>query len=156
MMPSVPSSPRPLNNALHWLTVVFVIIAAIGLADAVYLTVEHVRGVVPPCTLVSGCEQVLTSRYAAVAFVPVPFLGVVFYFSILVLSFFTLESRTTIALPWLFRLTMIGFVGTLWFLFVQVVLLHAFCLYCLVSATTSTMLFLLSLYGRRFLRTIDI
>ena len=41
------------------------IVALIGFADASYLTVEHYRNVIPPCTT-SGCETVLTSSYSTI------------------------------------------------------------------------------------------
>jgi uncharacterized membrane protein len=40
----------------------------------------------------------------------------------------------------------IGFVFSMWFVFVQAFLLHAFCQYCMLSATTSTTIFIISMY----------
>ncbi len=58
-----------LSNAI---VIVMFIAALVGFADSAFLTAEHVRGIIPPCTL-GGCEGVLTSRYASIGgFIPVP------------------------------------------------------------------------------------
>ncbi len=116
------------------------VIALIGFADAAYLTLEHFRGVIPPCTI-AGCDVVLTSAYSVVAGIPVSLAGVGYYLTILIGLFIYVESRNLNVLRWTLLATVIGLVSTLWFLFVQAVLLKAFCQYCLLSAFTSIVLF---------------
>jgi uncharacterized membrane protein len=119
------------------------VIALIGFADAAYLTLEYFRGVIPPCTI-AGCDIVLTSAYSAVLGVPVSLAGVVFYLAMLVGLFMYVESRNLKVLKWTLMLSAIGLVSTLWFLFVQAFILHAFCQYCLLSAFTSITLFVIA------------
>ena len=49
------------------LYVVAALLALVGLADALYLTIEHVTGQSVRCTIISGCSAVLSSPYAVVA-----------------------------------------------------------------------------------------
>ena len=52
------------------LYVVAALLALVGLADALYLTIEHVTGQSVRCTIISGCSAVLSSPYAVVAGMP--------------------------------------------------------------------------------------
>ncbi len=117
------------------------IVALLGFADASYLTIEHYKGVVPPCTIVTGCETVLTSSYATVVGIPVSLLGAIFYLVVLIGIFTFIESKKTKLLKWALLFTVFGLLSTLWFLYVQAFILGAFCLYCLGSAISSIVLF---------------
>src|SRR5438046_9013877 len=57
------------------------VVARLGLADGIYLTVEHVTGRTAQCIASSGCQDVLTSEYAAFGPVPLAALGALAYFS---------------------------------------------------------------------------
>ena len=132
---------RPLQTVPTKLAVFLLVIALLGFADATYLTIEHYQGVIPPCTVVSGCETVLTSGYSVIAGVPVSLLGAIYYFVVLVGVFAFLESKKTAPLKWVLFFTIFGMIFSLWFIYVQAAILGAWCLYCLGSALTSTVLF---------------
>jgi uncharacterized membrane protein len=121
------------------------VIALIGFADASYLTLEHFQGVIPPCTI-AGCDVVLTSAYSAVGSIPVALAGALYYLAMLIGLFIYVESRNLKVLKWTLALSVIGLLSTLWFLFVQTFLLRAFCQYCLLSAFTSIVLFVISVW----------
>jgi len=57
----------------------------IGLADAIYLTVEHLSGRSVRCTL-SGCSEVLSSPYATVRGIPLAAIGAFAYFTVFSLA----------------------------------------------------------------------
>ena len=57
------------------------IVALFGLADGIYLTVEHVSGRSAQCIASSGCQEVLSSRYAAIGPIPLASLGALAYFT---------------------------------------------------------------------------
>lgn len=116
------------------------VIALIGFADAAYLSVEHYKNVIPPCSI-GACEKVLTSAFSTLAGVPVSLLGAVFYLVIACGLFAFLESRNHEVLRLTLLFTVLGFLASLWFVFLQVFILHSYCLYCMGSATTSTLLF---------------
>src|SRR6266571_2765647 len=87
-----------------------------GLADATYLTVQALTGETLVCGGSPDCFRVLGSSYARIAGVPVAAFG----YS---------RARTFLILG-------VGamFLVTLWLLYVQAFILHAYCRYCLFSA----------------------
>jgi uncharacterized membrane protein len=124
-----------------WILITLLGAALVGFADASYLTAEHIRGVVPPCAL-ADCDQVLTSAYASIGGLPVAALGMVYYGTVLVLliAFFDTANRRFLHLAcWLISA---GMLGTLYFVGVQLFLIKAICTYCMISAATTTILFL--------------
>lgn len=131
--------------------VIAVIIALIGVADAVYLTVHHYTAEPVPCSLVAGCEQVLTSEYAEIAGVPLAAFGAAAYFaafSLALLSVF--GNRMAWTIFGVQVILMAVFTG--WLIYVQAALIGAFCQFCLISAATTftlAILYLVSLRARR-------
>ncbi len=125
------------------------LVALGGLADAAYLTVEHMSGRSVRCMVVSGCDEVLQSSYATVAGgVPVAAVGAVAYFtvfSLATLAAFGYGGARRLLAP----LVAVMFLATLWFLYLQAFVIKAFCTYCLISAAVTTVLTLLVL-ARRF------
>jgi uncharacterized membrane protein len=120
------------------------IIALFGLADGIYLTIEHVTGRSAQCIASSGCQDVLSSKYAAMGPIPLAALGAVAYFTAfslaLLAAFGYAKCRTVFGL-----LVAIMFVTTLWLLYLQAFVLHAFCDYCLFSAGVTTVLVALAI-----------
>ena len=129
---------------------VVALVALVGLADAAYLTVEHMSGRSVRCMIVSGCDEVLQSSYATVAGgVPVAAVGLAAYFtvfSLATLAAFGYDGARKLLTP----LVAVMFLATLWFLYLQAFVIKAFCTYCLISATVTTVLALL-LLARRLL-----
>ncbi len=126
------------------------LVALAGLADAIYLTAQHLSGQSVRCMVVSGCDEVLQSSYATVAGgVPVAAVGAAAYFTAFSLAtlaaFGYTKARTLLAV-----LVAAMFVTTLWLLYLQAFVIQAFCQYCLLSAAVTTTLTLLVL-GRLFL-----
>jgi uncharacterized membrane protein len=126
------------------------LVAFLGMADAAYLTVEHLSGQSVRCMVVSGCDEVLQSSYATIGGgVPVAMLGLAAYFtvfSLATLAAFGYDGARKLLTP----LVAVMFLATLWFLYLQAFVIKAFCTYCLISATVTTVLALLVL-ARRFL-----
>lgn len=131
---SMTSSPAPKHAAwLYWLAA---LISIIGLSDAIYLTVEHLAGRNVRCTVTSGCDEVLASPYAALGGIPLAALGALAYFTVFSLAtlaaFGYRQAGSTLRLVVALMLAM-----TLWLLYVQAFVLHAFCQYCLLSAAAT-------------------
>jgi uncharacterized membrane protein len=109
------------------------LIALLGVANSTYLTVQALTGATAVCGGSATCFQVLGSVYAKIAGVPVAALGVVAYFC--AFSFSTFAGFGYARLRKFFNLTVWAmFAFTLWLLFVQAFILHAYCRYCLFSA----------------------
>jgi uncharacterized membrane protein len=110
-----------------------------GLADAAYLTVLALTGETAACGGQTGCFEVLGSAYAKVGGIPVAAAGVLGYFT--AFTFATFAAFNYARARTLFALTVcLLFGATLWLLYVQAFLLHAFCRYCLFSAAISFLL----------------
>lgn len=125
------------------LDVAAAIVALLGFADALYLTLKHLSGQSIRCVVTTGCDEVLSSSYAVVAgYVPLAALGAVAYF--IAFSLATLAaSGYASARKLLVPLVALMFASTLWLLYVQAFVLEAFCAYCLLSAFLTTTLVLI-------------
>jgi uncharacterized membrane protein len=109
------------------------IVAVVGLADATYLTVQALTGETLTCGGSPDCFRVLGSSYAKLGRIPVAMLGALAYFT--AFTFATFAAFGYRRAP-KFLVLMVGgmFLMTLWLLYVQAFLLHAYCRYCLFSA----------------------
>ncbi len=115
------------------------IVALIGLADSIYLTVEHVSGRSVRCTIVSGCSEVLSSPYATVRGIPLALFGAVAYFTAFSLA--TLAAfNYRVAGRLLTILVSLMFLTTLWLVYLQAFVIRAYCQFCLLSALVTTIL----------------
>lgn len=132
-----------------WPYLVAALVSLVGLGDAIYLTVQDLTGQTLRCTIVSGCNEVLSSPYAHIGSFPLASLGAIAYFVA-----FSLSILAAFAYPWAKPLLVIllaaMFVTTLWLLYLQAFVIHHFCQYCLLSAAVTTVLCLL--VGLSFVR----
>jgi uncharacterized membrane protein len=127
------------------------IVSLLGLADAIYLTVEHVTGQSVRCTIVAGCSEVLSSQYAVVAGVPLAAIGAAAYFSVFSLA--TLAAfGYGVAGKLLTAVVIAMFFVSLWLIYLQAFVIHAFCQFCLLSAAVTTVLLVIALFARRATR----
>ncbi|MFN6962488.1 MAG: vitamin K epoxide reductase family protein [Pyrinomonadaceae bacterium] len=113
-----------------------VLAALIGLGDSVYLTVNHLTATPVPCSIVSGCETVLTSEYAEIGGIPLAAFGVAAYFVAFALSMLAFYGNRA---AWtLFGLQAAAMAAvSLLLIYVQAFVIGAFCQFCLLSAATS-------------------
>ena len=124
------------------------IVSLLGLADAIYLTVEHVTGQSVRCTIVAGCSEVLSSQYAVVAGVPLAAIGAAAYFSVFSLA--TLAAfGYRVAGTLLTAVVLLMFLVSLWLIYLQAFVIHAFCQFCLLSAAVTTALTIIALFAQR-------
>jgi len=131
-----------------WLYGAAALLSLLGLADAIYLTVEHVTGQSVRCTIITGCSEVLSSSYAAVGSVPLAAIGAAAYFSAFSLA--TLAAfGYRLAATLLMLLTMAMFLVSLWLIYLQAFVIHAFCQFCLFSALITLLLLAVALIARR-------
>jgi uncharacterized membrane protein len=112
------------------------IVSLAGLADATYLTVQALTGETLSCGGSPDCFRVLGSSYAKVGGFPVALIGALAYFSVFTLATFAAFDYAR-ARKFLFLIVGMMFLATLWLLYVQAFLLHAYCRYCLFSAAVT-------------------
>src|SRR5262249_18306951 len=120
-----------------WITVNIVVLAFIGLVDATYVALHSSRGFLLPCGLAGGCDQVLNSPYASVLGVPVAWFGIAFYMAIAgcaLFAWFGFEQALRLS----FGLVSLALGFTVYLVYLQAVVIRAFCDYCLLSASLVT------------------
>lgn len=127
-----------------WAAVIF---ALIGLGDAVYLTVHHYTNEKVPCSLITGCEQVLTSEYAEMFGIPTALFGAFAYFLAFCLALLAAFGNRKM---WFVYglMTTVMFIFTVYLVYLQGIVIEAFCQFCLLSALTTTVLFIIALVSK--------
>jgi uncharacterized membrane protein len=124
------------------------LLSLVGLADALYLTIEHVTGQTLRCTIISGCSEVLSSPYAVVAGIPLAGIGAAAYFtvfSLAILALFDYRIARTLLTP-----VVIAMFGvSLWLIYLQAFVIREFCQYCLLSAAITVALSVVVLLSPR-------
>ncbi len=123
-------------------------LSLLGLADAWYLADAAITGASLTCNIagLSGCNIVAQSQYSHFFGQPLGVYGVVFYVVVIMLSafiFFRPSHKPVIALV---ALSSIGFLASIYFVSIQVVLIKALCVYCLGSAVISLLLWVGALW----------
>jgi len=133
------------------LYVVAALLALVGLADALYLTIEHVTGQSVRCTIISGCSAVLSSPYAVVAGIPLAALGAAAYFTVFSLAILTLFGYPRVA-TLLRAIVITMFAISVWLMYLQAFVIREFCQYCLLSALITTALLVVTVIAPRLVR----
>jgi uncharacterized membrane protein len=123
------------------------LLALVGLADAVYLTVHHYTAEPVPCSIVEGCETVLTSAYAEIAGVPIAAFGALAYFVAFSLAILTVFGNRSMWLLFGVQSFIMAAVSA-YLVYLQGFVIGAFCQFCLISAATSVGLFVIYLVSR--------
>jgi uncharacterized membrane protein len=120
-------------------------VSFLGFLDATYLTAQHYLGTIPPCVITTGCETVLTSEHSVIFGIPTALLGSFYYLLLFLLAVFSLDMKRGI-IRFAAFLTPIGFLASLYFVYLQLFVIKEICSYCVVSAAASTILFVLGLF----------
>jgi uncharacterized membrane protein len=125
-----------------------IVLTAIGLCLASYLTYLHYSGTTPPCSIKGNpCAQVQKSQYSLLAGVPVALIGLIGYIAILG-SLLAPEGErarfvTTV-------LSIGGFGFSAYLTYRELFTLHKICEWCVSSAVLVTVIMCLAIW--RFLR----
>jgi uncharacterized membrane protein len=139
------------QSAMRKIYITASVLSLLGLVDALYLTIEHLTGQSVRCTIVSGCSEVLSSRYAVVGGFPLAGIGAAAYFtvfSLATLAVFGYRTAGTLLTPLLAAM----FVVSLWLIYLQAFVIREFCQYCLFSAAITSALLLVVVIGRFVLK----
>ena len=115
------------------------IVALLGLADATFLTVGHLTGDDAVCGSALGCSTVLGSAYATIRGIPTAAFGAVAYFTVFSLAILAAFGYGRVR-GFLVIVVSLMFAASLYFLYLQAFVLHAFCPFCLFSAAVTFLL----------------
>ncbi len=139
------------GNLNSKLPVIATFVAFIGIIDSVYLTIKHFTGEKVPCSLITGCEQVLSSQYAEMFGIPTAAFGAFAYFLAFSLAVLAAYGNNKMWSAFgLFVSVMLTF--TAYLVYLQAYVIGAFCQFCLISAVTTVLLFLIFLLSKIFCR----
>lgn len=126
------------------------LLVLVGIADSAYLTYEHYNPSVAtfcPPGIFADCGKVLGSEYAvAFGFLPLALLGFAHYCLLLL---YLISSKVTRARMWKYLVVIfsaVGFVFSIYLMYLQIVVIGSICIYCTLSAATSTVIFILVQY----------
>lgn len=114
----------------------------IGLADTLYLSYHAVTKTDVACWFFpkEWCQKVQYSKFSKTLGIPNPFLGLLMYIAILILTRYTLAG---LAAPWIIQaIIAFGFAFSMYFTFIQAFVLRAFCTWCVVSAINFSVMFI--------------
>jgi uncharacterized membrane protein len=149
-MESQPQTKNPGKLIPNWLLWTIAVVAFLGFLDATYLTVVHYIGEGLNCSDWGSCNEVTTSKYSVILGIPTALLGSLYYLTVLLLALIHFDTKKSLPLKLIPPLTVVGFLFSLWFVYIQLFVLHAICMYCMFSAGTSTALFILGMLVLKF------
>ena len=124
------------------LVLIFLFVSFIGFVDAGYLALKYYLGSPVNCAILAGCEIVTSSNFAVLYGVPIALIGAVYYLLVLVLTLLYLDTGNIAPLSAAALISAAGFLISLGLLYIQIFMLRAICLYCLISLASSALLFI--------------
>lgn len=124
-----------------------VVLSALGIALAGYLTYTHYEHVAVLCSSGHSCEEVQHSAYADLSGIPVAVLGLVGYVLILGSVLVPVDERARLLTV---ALTIVGFGFSAYLTYRELFTIKAICQWCVGSALILTLLTVLAV--TRFLR----
>ncbi|MGH7141669.1 MAG: vitamin K epoxide reductase family protein [Minisyncoccia bacterium] len=128
-------------------------VAIAGLGDTFYLSWNKFHNTLPTCSIVHGCDVVLTSKYAEIFGVPLAYIGLVFYIYLLGLAILlAIDPHSRGLRLGTLVYAAIGLLCSCVFAYMWVFLIHALCIYCLTSAILTLIVFLLAVWHVRSAR----
>jgi uncharacterized membrane protein len=132
-----------MDKRLRQITIALTII---GLLVSIYMTIYKITNNETMCIGSTGCSEVNASRYSEVNGIPVAVLGVAGYTAILALLF--LEQRPGLfqqnGSMMFFGVSLLGFLFTLYLIYIEVALIKAYCPFCLASQAVMIIIFIIS------------
>jgi uncharacterized membrane protein len=116
-----------------------------GLVVASYLSIVELSGNVPVCGPVHGCEEVAKSHYAWIGPIPVAVFGVCLSIILLIaaLGWWRTGDRRLLALH--YGLSLVGVTFEAYFMFLQVFVIEAVCIWCAMYGVSLILRFLIAL-----------
>jgi uncharacterized membrane protein len=119
--------------------IALLVLAFLGIADSWYLAESAATDTPLICGpgMLEGCNAVAQSPYSKLFGIPLGVYGVLFYGLLFVAAAATFTGQLKHGAKFLLALTAFGALASLVFVFVQVFLIKALCIYCLASAGIS-------------------
>jgi uncharacterized membrane protein len=122
------------------------LLSLLGLAVAFYDSYSIYNGQALWCPPpINGCNEVAGSPYAKIFGLPVGYFGVVYYANMFCLAAMLAFEPFSRALRFsAIGYTALGVCFSIYFMYLQLSFIHAFCVYCLISAIATLLLFVVA------------
>jgi uncharacterized membrane protein len=125
--------------------IILAVLDVIGLVVAGYLSVVELQGGTPSCGIIKGCEEVALSQYNNFFGIPVAVFGVVLSVALLGLAVAWWKTDIYGLLLAHYGLSLIGVMFDGWFLYLQVFVIKAVCIWCVTYEVSLLLRFLIAL-----------
>ncbi len=130
------------------LTNASIIASFIGLSDSVYLTVLKITENKQMCVQGAGdCWSVNTSPYSEIFGIPIAILGAAAYLALL--AVLLLENRVRLLQTYgsyiFFGITLTGVIFSAYLTYLEIAVIKAICLFCVISALVMLLLFVIAI-----------
>lgn len=138
----------------HLLLAVLIVLALIGLADSAYLAHSAYTADPLVCDIegLDKCNTVAASPYSKFLGTPLSVYGLGFYILILGFSLALMARPSRFLMQGLLTASVLGAIASAYFLYLQIMVIKAMCIYCLASAVISFLLAgLVVVYRKRLL-----
>jgi uncharacterized membrane protein len=109
---------------------ILAVLDVLGLAIAAYLSIVELQGGVPACGVLRGCEEVARSEYSRISGVPVAVFGVGLSLLLLALALAWWRTDLYALLLAHYGLSLAGVIFEAYFLYLQVFVIGAVCIWC--------------------------
>lgn len=127
---------------MNWRLRAMILLGGIGIVVATYLTLMAHSPESVVCSIGGSCEIVLSSKYASFYGMPTAAFGIIWYVAFLFILWLALIKRMWSVLP-LQIWAVGGLVTSLYLLYLEAFVIHAYCTWCLVSLGVIVLLNLL-------------
>jgi uncharacterized membrane protein len=125
--------------------IILAILDVIGLAIASYLASVELAGGVPVCGPIHGCEDVARSEYSRIGGIPVAVFGVGLSLLLFTLALAWYRSNLYVLLLGHYGLSLAGVLFEVYFLYIQVVVIGAVCIWCASYGLSLVLRFVIAL-----------
>jgi uncharacterized membrane protein len=119
------------------LLILLLALSVLGLIDSLYLAEKAMTGNALFCDIgagLDGCNTVAQSPYSQVLGIPLAYFGVVFYALLLIAVLVARQREHTLVHKALLSVAGLGALFSVVFLYIQLALIQALCIYCIASA----------------------
>lgn len=118
----------------------------IGLGIASYLSSVELRGELPNCGQLHGCEQVALSPYSRIGGIPVAVFGVILSLALLGLAIAWWRTNDGRLLAAHYGLSLLGVVFEIYFTYLELFVIGAVCVWCASYGISLVARFLVALW----------
>jgi uncharacterized membrane protein len=148
-MTNLASNSSPIvKSRPDWLRWMSLILAGLGVADAIYLTwIKIQRETALFCVPGGGCDIVNTSPYSELAGIPIAVFGLGMY--LVILAILLVDDRWAYGRQAVFGLALTGTLYSAYLTYLELAVIHAVCPYCVISALLVTALLVLAIIRLR-------